>query len=323
MRNRGKIKRLLRRTGWLQVAKSQVDNIADDDPRFIQAVKEYTEFHPDLFHRCCRKHNGVMGTHDGIIGPGSEEMFGSDRCGEPDRPVFGKPAAATAEASARSWKKGCIPGWEDVHTFVVDVDKSNMPAFLGAKDDPNSIMEQAWELMRLSYWNIGLAVLRSDIDSRYASHVNSRMTFTNLRGSTIGLAIVGNNPKCGSTIWMKYDRGYSPSDLVSEWSTLFRHEGGHNVGLSHFRGGTMNSSILRGLDDPDQWRNDPAFGQLEKWFTGVAVIGGPGGGPDDPPPPTGGTIHHFTGPGQEAWDKDGNFLGSLTIGLTPPPTIGG
>ena len=96
-----------------------------------------------------------------------------------------------------------------------------------------------------------------------------------LAGSTIGLAIVGRGQSCRTSIWAKFDPGYQPANVVREWTSLVKHELGHNMGLSHSQGGVMNPSIIAGL--PVSWRGDPSEPILSRWFGGKPVPTDPQG----------------------------------------------
>jgi len=107
---------------------------------------------------------------------------------------------------------------------------------------------------------------------------NIDFSFVTRSSGWIGLAIVGKNQGCSSRIWCKYLSSYQGGDVVNQWTTLIKHEIGHNTGQGHTSGGVMNSSIVRGLPiivPP----SDPSY-QYWKTQFGGEIVGG-----DIPPPP--------------------------------------
>ena len=114
---------------------------------------------------------------------------------------------------------------------------------------------------------------------------NTHITWERGRG-WIGLAIVPNRPGCKSAIWAKFDTQYRPRDLINQWARLIAHELGHNMGMSHTRGGIMNPSIVSGPFTKRAWRGDPAERLLTRFFGGEPIeLDEPDPEPD--PPPTG------------------------------------
>lgn len=192
------------------------------------------------------------------------ESLAADRCGCPDY----EEASGEMDATGRgSWPVGCHPSYPNNHAFTIQVDKRNMPGFL------HPVFEAAFELCRKAYRDIGIAFIREDNNSR----ANTLATFERGRG-WIGLAIVPRGPKCGQRIWAKFDVRYQPRDLLNMWARLLAHEFGHNMGMSHSRGGIMNPSIVGGVFTPTAWRGDPSESILRRYFGGQPI---PDTTPDD------------------------------------------
>ena len=188
----------------------------------------------------------------------TQELFELDRCGCPD---------IVADATgAGSWPVGCHPEYPKNHAFAVFFDTSRMPKHWTAA------FEAAWELVKQAYANIGIIFFRV-MDRKRA---NTIVTWEVGRG-WIGLAIVPRGPRCGQVIWAKYDTRYGSSfsldRLINQLSFLMTHEFGHNMGMSHTRGGVMSPTLINGTFHPDQWRrSDPALAAyLRRWFGGEPV----------------------------------------------------
>ena len=247
------------------VKKKHVKDLSLLDDVSVDAIASLQEFMGVEYQRICWDEYARAGDADGIIGPATQRLLQVERCGVADY------AMATDEAGRGSMPPGCDPERPGIHTWTNSVDKRRMPGYL------QPVFEAAWDLMVASYADIGLLMTREDGNQ----NANTTATFENLGGSTIGMAIVGRNLQCRTSDWLKLSTSYRPQDLVNQWARLIAHEEGHRVGMSHFRGGTMNSSIVGGTYDKNEWRGDPAESQLVRYFGGVPINIG-----DEPEPPT-------------------------------------
>lgn len=255
------------------VAATDLSKLKLHDESVKIAIASYQEFMATDFDRLSLAHHGRIGIADGEIGPATAELFEVERCGHPDY------TDAEMATGSGSWPAGCHPDWPSNHTFTVSVNKAGMPSFLGSKDDPNSLFEQAWNIQRLAYADMGIVFIRADGDSSAQTQVTWQRG-----GGWIGLAIVPNSPKCRDRIWAKFDNRYSPGDMLNQWARLLCHEFGHNMSLGHSRGGIMNPSITSGPFTATAWRGDPSEKLLARYFGGVPVDLG-GNGPDPNPDP--------------------------------------
>ena len=155
-----------------------------------------------------------------------------------------------------SWKSCNSIG--DFHCATVRF-TTQVPSFL------TPIIDEIWSRVVQAYAELGLLFKRDD----NAQSANIDISFVQPDSNWIGLAIVGGVESCGSSIWARFDRNYKPTNLVSEWTTLIKHELGHNCGLQHSQGGVMNPYIVAGL--PISWSGDPSHALLTRRFGGVPI----------------------------------------------------
>lgn len=228
------------------------------DAAVKSAARSYQEFMAAAMEPLAARHHGRLPVYDGEVGPATRELFTIERCGCPD---FA--AAVDAATGSGSWPAGCDPQYPSHHSVTVNVDPRGMPSFL------QPVFASVWTNVDAAYAEVGLKLIRRDGDAT----ANIQMSFEPLSGSTIGLAIVGRRQRCRTSIWAKFEPGYRPSNVVREWTSLVKHELGHNMGLTHSQGGVMNPSILPGL--PVSWIGDPSAPILNRWFGGQPVPGDP------------------------------------------------
>lgn len=258
------------------VTEADLPNLKLTDASVKTAIQSYQEFMAPDFDRLSNQHHGRIGIADGEVGPATTDLFSVQRCGYPDYTV-------EAANGSGSWPANCHPEYPGVHAFRIRVNKAGMPSFLAPQ------FEAIFGRVQQAYANMGIVFFRDDD----ASRPNTLTTFQNLGGSTIGLAIVPNSPRCGDSIWSRFDPGYKPNDVFNQWARLLAHEWGHNMGMSHSRGGIMNPSIVSGAFSATAWRGDPSESILRRYFGGVPVE--IGGGPTDPTDPPSGGKHYFVG----------------------------
>lgn len=275
-----------------------------EDPVVVKAMISLSKMDSTRYTRLTLEKHGRPPDFDGVIGPAILAMVTEGgRCPVPDYappagtmfafddPDIQKVAerlqknATMAATGSGSWS-GCH-GIGDYHSASIRVDDTLLPSFL------KPVFKQVLANVQRAYAGVGLLwrfINRNGVDlltgAGFAGNINSEMSFVNSSSGWIGLAIVGQNETCGSKIWCKflntYRGGSTDAAVIQQWTTLLKHELGHNCGRSHTNGGVMNPSIVNGLST--EWgERDPSTAWLQGQFGGVAVPI-PGGGPTPPVP---------------------------------------
>lgn len=216
------------------------------------ALESYQSFHSDPLERIAL---GIFGTGGklvtGEVDKATEALLNASRCSCPD---YGQ--METAEAGNGSW--GGCHGIGKFHCANVAF-MNSPPAHVAP------LFDTIWSRVVDAYAEVGLLFQKVQPDE----FANIQVTFTELGGSTIGLAIVGSGEDCQSQIWAKFAPSYKPANVLSEWTTLLKHELGHNCGLQHSQGGVMNPYIVAGL--PVSWKGDVSYGLLATRFGGQPI----------------------------------------------------
>jgi hypothetical protein len=243
-------------------------------PIVKEAIQSYQDFNAIQGDTFSLDHHSRPMIHDGEIGPATLELLEAARCAVPDYRREPLPAVGTG-----GWSR--CHGIGNFHAATVYINRSTMPSFLVP------VWDQVWANTVAAYDEIGLHFIATDD----AQNHNTSLTWVQPDGGWIGLALIGRNQSCASKIWSRYDRNYkggsSPASIVTQWTSLVKHELGHNCGMEHSRGGVMNPSIVNGL--PVSWKGDPSESLLRRWVGGEAIPDSTPD-PDDPVPnPPGGT----------------------------------
>lgn len=259
------------------------------DQIVVNAVASYQSFMSPVLEGLIAKHHPERASAsvvvDGVVGPALQELFDAPRCACPD---YGMALPALAAIGGGSWKS--CHGIGDFHCAIVQVDESNLPSFL----------RPLWlEVLRRTvsaYAEMGLKwifVNQSGVcyltGKTYSAQPQTRLSFVTSSSGWIGLAIVPNSALSCSTspIWLQllatYRGGNSNDAIAQQWTSLVKHELGHNCGLGHSSGGVMNPSIVNGL--PTSWRGDPSESLLRSRFGGQPIPPDSNPVPPDQPPP--------------------------------------
>lgn len=262
------------------VEEKDLPKLTVNDAVVKQALASYQAAMILEYDRAALEHYERRAIIDGELGPATEDLLKVERCGCPDFGYIdaqGKLIRGTLPAvGTGGWAKCHNIG--NFHAALVYVNKASMPAFL------QPVWPQVWANVVQSYDRIGLHFIETDDPNNH----NTSLTWVRPDGGWIGLAIVGRNQSCNSKIWSRYDQNYkggsSTPAIIQQWTTLVKHELGHNCGLEHSRGGVMNPSIVNGL--PVLWDGDPSLNLLNRWFGGEAYNPPqPPQPPDNPNPP--------------------------------------
>lgn len=214
------------------------------------AIESYQAFHSISLERIATGiFSRVYRPVTGVIDEPTNILLNTARCDCPDY------ATAAEESGTGNWN-GCH-GIGPFHCASVRF-LNNPPDFLAP------LIDTIWDRVVDSYAELGLLFRRDD-----TAPSNIDISFVQPDSGWIGLAIVGQGQRCQDQIWAKFDKNYKPTNLISEWTTLIKHELGHNCGLSHTQGGVMNPYIIGGL--PVSWGNDASYPLLKARFGGAAL----------------------------------------------------
>ena len=244
------------------------------DPLVVHAIQSYQSFMSPALEPLIAKHHPERASAsvavDGVVGPATDELFSLPRCACPDHGV----AMAQAAIGGGSWKS--CHGIGDFHSASVRINRAGLPSHLAPVfEDVLTRVQRAYDEVGLRFWFDGRSPVQTDL------------SFVGSSDGWIGLAIVpGNALSCNANpIWLRllatYKGGNTAEAVAQQWTSLIKHELGHNCGLSHSSGGVMNPSIVNGL--PWSWKNDPSEGLLRSRFGGVPIPSAPTPGPNPPP----------------------------------------
>lgn len=189
----------------------------------------------------------------GAFDDATRRLVETSRCSCPD---YASAQPDEEAAGSGNWN-GCfgIGAFHSAHISFLNAPPSHVAP----------LFDTIWQRVVDAYAEIGLLFTKV-APSEFA---NIRVSFTELGGSTIGLAIVGSGQGCTDQIWAKFAPSYKPANVVSEWTTLLKHELGHNCGLQHSNGGVMNPYIIANL--PVSWVGDVSQALLTQRFGGNRI----------------------------------------------------
>lgn len=282
------------------------------------------------------KHYGTTPTFDGKLDAAMLEVMATPRCDVPDYAPppgaqfqFGDPLVQ--EVALEMQRRAALPAtgrgnWPTCHSIgnyhccCVQVSMANRPAWA-----TDAVMKPVWKNVQDAYaqrgqWIIYVGTDMKDLltgEDRSGQHVDTKASWAKSSSGWIGLAIKTLGLGCGDEIWQQYlatyQGGSTDAARIIQNSSLWRHEHGHNSGLDHTNGGTMNPSIINNL--PLLWvPSDPSTPILNGWYGGEAVPPpggtpppGPGPGPGPLPPLTPDEIR-----AQLKWLSDKQFEDNIT-----------
>lgn len=286
----------------LNVKESDLDKLSTSDPVVVAALISLSKVEARRFAKYSLEESGNVPEFDGRVTPAMEKLVVAGRCPVPDyappegvqftfedpylQQVVERMQGAEKAIGSGNWK-GCH-GIGNFHSAIIRVNPSGLPEFL------RPVWSQVLTNVRQAYAEVGLLwsfVDKNGIDlltgKPTEGNVQIDMSFVGSSSGWIGLAIVGQNESCNSSpIWCRflntYRGGSSEASIVTQWTTLLKHELGHNCGRNHTSGGVMNPSLVNGL--PVSWvDSDPSTSWLKQQFGGV-LVPIPGGGPETPTP---------------------------------------
>tara|TARA_R110000868_G_scaffold405071_1_gene683993 strand:- start:957 stop:1985 length:1029 start_codon:yes stop_codon:yes gene_type:complete len=286
-----------------EVTQDKLHLLTPDDPVVVQAMISMARSNATVYTKAVLDNHGRGPQFDGEIGPAMIALMATHRCKVPDfAPPIGVSFAfedpdlqAVVERmqsdSMCAFGSGNWRGCHNVgefHSASIGVNSAGLPSFL------SPVFLTVLKNVQRAYAGVGLLFrfIQSGKDmltgTSFSGQINSEMSFVSSSSGWIGLAIVGQGETCGGKIWCKflstYKGGSDTASIVTQWTTLIKHELGHNCGRGHTNGGVMNPSIVNNL--PTDWvANDPSTSWLKGQFGGVPVP--ISGGGDDPKPPTG------------------------------------
>lgn len=243
---------------------ADVNKLGADSPLVRNAVQSYQAMHAVTLEQIIARNNPQLSSPaahiTGELDTDTVDLLQTARCWTPDY----DPNVAMA-VGAGNWPR--CHGVGDFHCVLTKI-------ITPIPDHIAPMFEDIWADVVESYRRVGLLVKRDQKVADTAANIQISFVTPPRGDGWIGLAIVGQGQKCSSRIWAQFDKNYRPANLRREWTTLIKHELGHNCGMGHSNGGVMNPYIIAGLPIP--WDNDPSYKLLASRFGGkpVPVTGG-------------------------------------------------
>jgi hypothetical protein len=299
--------------GWVwavadkhDVQQSDLPNLTLESDAIVDALAWGSRMQQREYDVACMAHHDRDPHYDGECGPAMEHMLNINRCLVPDcappKEVEFKfddsalQSIAEAmrddeveEAGRGNWK-GCNGVGADFHSCIVEINLTNIPREMTREVDGEQVFKTVLRHVQVAYAQQGLLFLFRVNGKDYLTgkalegRAQTEFSFVTRSNGWIGLAIVGQNQSCNSTIWLRLLATYSPGDYIRQWFTLISHELGHNCGSGHISGDPVMHPSIR-QNSPWLFRPQSGF-----WNYLVRQFGGdkvdiPDGGPGEPPTP--------------------------------------
>lgn len=225
---------------------SDINKLKMSDKEVREAMRSHQSMDVNYEYFVQAYHNRSL-VADGDAGPATSAVMALPRCGHPDY--------AEAAIGGGNW-----PGCHNIGNFHAASIKimNKPPNFLDFPEVQQRVQEAYAELGLMLYF-----------DGREPHNIE--LSFVNSSSGWIGLAEVVNGMSCSDNpIFCRFLSSYTGGDSTVQWTTLVKHELGHNCGLNHSRGGVMNPSIINGL--PISWKEDVSYPSLEARFGGKPIL---------------------------------------------------
>lgn len=202
-----------------------------------------------------------------------ETIILTPRCGHPD---FNDPELELSQGftGGGSWKKGCIPEYQQYYGAIVNWDTTKIP---------EKISEYFDEALRLVY-EADLEIGFLNIFKKNAP-IGAHMleSFSYMGGRKIGFHYFPTPNSC-NRIKGQFDTSWTPSSVYM-WARLVQHELGHAKKLSHVGGNNVMSPSIKNLGNKITWIGDASYKTLIGYFDGRIDPNTPNPIPPKPNPP--------------------------------------
>jgi hypothetical protein len=290
----------------MNVKQSDLKNLNIRDQVAIDAFRSLAMSDVGNYARHVFEKHGRPPQFDGQFGPALQAMIEdpAGRCPVPDYAppkgvvfAFDDPSLqqVVEQMQIRGIQAALGNGnWQSCHSIgnahcaTVMVNPARMPEFL------KPLFKTVLTRVQKAYADVGLLFRFLDQSKKdiltgevFDTNINIDMSWESSSSGWIGLAIVGTGETCGGRIWCKflntYKGGSTDEAIISQQTSLLKHELGHNCGFGHANGWVMNPSIVNNL--PPEWHpSDPTTLKLKRAFSGVPVPV-PGSAPNPNPDP--------------------------------------
>jgi len=236
------------------ITEVDLDVLTLDDKVVKDAIHSFQDMMIYDFERLSFKFHNRGASCDGDCCEATQALFEVQRCSFPDYTL-------NTKVGSGSWPEPC--------------QKAGITYSYNSKGVPNKFASSFENIIIphvvQAYRKIGANLVKYTGSGK----ANIDIYFRSFGGSTIGMAEF-NSESCGDNVFCSISNSFSPNEPTE--ADLLKHEIGHNMNLSHTRGGVMNPSIINQTEFLDWQTNDPSYNTLVRYFGGEPV------GPVPPPP---------------------------------------